>query len=210
MGIIIRSLNKTIKNQKVLSDISLNFDYGHVYGLQGKNGSGKTMLMRIVCGLVHPTSGEVEIDGEIIGKDIKFPRSIGALIESPTFLPNCSAMENLEMLALIQNNISKEELIDVLNIVGLSPTDKKKYRKFSLGMKQRLGIASAIIGNPRIILLDEPFNALDVAGVEKIRNLIKQLKENGTLIVLACHNHEELYDLSDEILVLDNGKILKG
>lgn len=207
--LIIHNLSKVIRDATVLNNISLEMEAGKVYGLRGKNGSGKTMLMRAICGLIVPTEGEIVIGGEQLGKDISFPRSVGALIENPAFIPTYTGLKNLQILASIQGRIGDERIRETLVQVGLDPDDKRKYKKYSLGMKQRLGIAAAIMENPRLVVLDEPINALDEKGVELVRGILQELKAAGSLIIVACHDREELDALSDEIFVLEDGK-LKG
>lgn len=207
MKMKISGLSKSIKGNKVLDNISMELESGKIYGLQGKNGSGKTMLMRVICGLVYPERGEINIDGKILGKDISFPQSVGVLIENPSFLSNYTAFENLKLLAAIKGKIKDDEIKKAIIDVGLDPQERKKYKKFSLGMKQRLGIACAIMEHPDLLILDEPFNALDQTGIELIRNLILKLKQEGALIILACHDREELENLSDEIFVMTEGRI---
>ncbi|MCD8380285.1 MAG: ATP-binding cassette domain-containing protein [Lachnospiraceae bacterium] len=207
MYIEIHNLSKKIKGVTVLENISLRFTGGRIYGLQGKNGSGKTMLMRAVCGLIRPTEGTIDIDGKILHRDISFPQSLGALIENPAFLPGYTGFQNLKLLAGIGERVSDDEITAALEAVGLDPRDKRTYKKYSLGMKQRLGIAYAIMGAPQIIVLDEPFNALDESGVLQIRDVLLKKKADGALIILACHDREELELLSDEILKMENGRI---
>ena len=207
MKIEIQNLCKTIKKVPILQDITVTFESGKIYGLKGKNGSGKTMLMRAISGLIIPNSGTINIDGEILGKDISFPRSIGILIENPSFLGNYTGYKNLEMLASIQNRIGEDEIRETLAEVGLDPDDKRTYRKYSLGMKQRLGIAAAIMEKPDIVILDEPINALDESGALKVREILWKLRDNGSIIILACHDAEELNLLSDEIYHIAEGKI---
>lgn len=209
MKVKISGLSKSIKGNKVLDNISMELQSGHIYGLQGKNGSGKTMLMRVICGLVYPENGEINIDGKILGKDISFPQSVGVLIENPSFLSNYTAFENLKLLAAIKGKIKDDEIKKAIMDVGLDPQDSKKYKKFSLGMKQRLGIACAIMEHPDLIILDEPFNALDQSGIELIRNLIVKLKHEGALVILACHDRDELENLSDEIFVMAEGRMIE-
>lgn len=209
MKIKIEHLSKTIKGNKVLDDICMEMESGNIYGLQGKNGSGKTMLMRAICGLIRPSSGVIEIDGEILGDNISFPKRVGALIESPAFLGNYSSFENLKLLAAVKGTISNDEIREAITNVGLDPDNKKKYKKYSLGMKQRLGIACAIMEKPELLILDEPFNALDASGIEQIRELIVELKNRGALIILACHDKEELESLSDEIIVMCDGRTVE-
>ena len=198
---------KEIKGRIVLDSVSLTFHPGRIYGLKGVNGSGKTMLLRAVCGLIYPTHGYVEIDGERLGKDISFPRSISALIESPAFLDNFTGYKNLEMIASLKEVATKEDIENALREVGLDPHDTRTYRKYSLGMKQKLGLACCFMENPDIILLDEPFNALDEESVEKVKKIILKHKERGALIVLACHDGESLSSLSEEIIPVVEGRV---
>ena len=207
MNIKISNVNKTIKKAVILDNINIEFESGRIYGLRGSNGSGKTMLMRAICGLIIPESGEINIDGDILGKDISFPKSIGALIENPSFISSYTGFRNLKLLASIQNKISDDEIRDAIKSVGLTPDDKRTFRKYSLGMKQRLGIACAIMENPDIIILDEPVNALDENGIELVRKILKEQKEKGALIIIACHDKTELEYLSDEIYEIYEGKI---
>ncbi|MCD8107882.1 MAG: ATP-binding cassette domain-containing protein [Oscillospiraceae bacterium] len=204
----LQNITKEITGVTILDNISLTMHGGKVYGFQGKNGSGKTMLMRLICGLIKPTTGQVIIDGEVLGEDISFPRSVGVLIENPAFLPEYTALKNLRLLSDLRENLSDSELKAVLSEVGLDPEDKRKYRSFSLGMKQKLGIAAAVMGNPELVILDEPINAVDDNGVENIRRILARLKENGSLIIVACHDREELELISDEILKIDAGRIV--
>lgn len=180
---------------------------GNVYGFQGINGSGKTMLMRLICGLIYPTKGEIVIDGKRLGKEITFPQSVGLLLENPAFLDSYTGFENLEMLASIKNIITREEIHEAITSVGLDPLDKRKYKKFSLGMKQRLGIAAAIMEKPDILILDEPTNSLDSSGVSLVKTIIAKERERGAIIILACHDFPVLQDVSDEIFLLEQGKI---
>jgi len=208
MKIQIIDLSKTIKKANILTDINLEFESGKVYGLKGKNGSGKTMLMRAICGLIIPDRGKVVIDGEELGKDISFPRSVGVLIENPSFIAGYTGFKNLQVLASIQKRIGDKEIREVLDQVGLDPDDKRTYRKYSLGMKQKLGIAAAYMENPDIIILDEPINALDEAGSNQVRKILIQQKSRGAIIIIACHDKEELELLSDEIIEISDGRII--
>lgn len=208
MYIELKNVTKDIKGIRVLDDINLRFESGKIYGLKGKNGSGKTMLMRAVSGLIK-VKGTVSIDGKIIGRDFSFPPSIGILIENPSFVAEYTGMKNLEMLACIQNRINIDDIMYALNQVGLDPYDKRTYRKYSLGMKQRLGIAAAVMENPDIIILDEPINAIDEMGAELVRDILKDHKDRGAIIIVACHDVEELDFLSDEIIEIAEGKIVK-
>lgn len=207
MEIKITSLTKKIGKSVVLENINLEFKGGRIYGLRGKNGSGKTMLMRVISGLILPTSGNVEINGRILGKDMSFPESIGILLENPAFIDSFSGYRNLKALADINRLIGEEDIKETIQRVGLNPEDKKKYKKYSLGMKQRLGIAAAVMEEPEIILLDEPINALDESGVKEIRDLLFELKSEERIIIVACHDREELEYLADEIIEISDGKI---
>lgn len=208
MKIKITHFSKKIKKAVILDDVNMELESGRIYGLKGKNGSGKTMLMRAICGLITPNSGTVEIDGKILGKDISFPESIGVLIENPSFISNYTGMKNLQVLASIQKRIGDKEIRNALELVGLDPDDKRTFKKYSLGMKQRLGIAEAIMEKPDIVILDEPINALDEAGAAMIREILQNLRNEGKLIILACHDTEELNFLADEIYEIAEGKIV--
>lgn len=206
---IIRTENATkyIRGALILDKVNVEFESGMIYGLQGPNGSGKTMLMRLVGGLIRPTSGEVYIDGNKLGQSFDFPTSMGLLIENPAFLPNYTGLKNLELLAGIKGNVSQEQLRQTIREVGLNPDDKRKYRKYSLGMKQRLGIAAAIMEKPDLILMDEPTNALDDAGVEQICLLLRRERDRGALILMACHDAAILEKMADEIYTIYEGKV---
>ena len=208
MKIVMENVSKTIKKAPILVDINLEFEGGKVYGLKGKNGSGKTMLMRAICGLIKPNSGTIIINDEVLGKDISFPRSIGVLIENPAFINNYTGFKNLKVLASIQNKIGDEQIRKALEQVGLAPDDKRTYRKYSLGMKQKLGIAAAFMEEPDIIILDEPINALDEAGARQVHEILDEQKRRGAIIIIACHDKEELEMLSDEIIEISEGKII--
>lgn len=211
MKIEIRNVTKVIKKTKVIDNVDITFEGGKIYGLSGKNGCGKTMLMRLISGLIYPTEGEVVIDGKILGKDCSFPKSIGLLIENPAFLEEYTAYENLRMLNGVGGNrLDNEEILSLIKSVGLDPHDSRKYYKFSLGMRQRLGIAAAIMGKPDVILLDEPINAIDEDGVSEIRDLIRSLSGEDRIIIIACHDKEEMEYMADEIIYMKDGKIVKG
>lgn len=209
MKIEIKNYSKNIKRKIILDNINLTMESGNIYGLRGINGSGKTMLIRAICGLIYPTSGEIVIDGEVIGKEISFPRSVGVMIESPAFLPNYTAFDNLNQIASLKKEIGDYEINKILHDVGLNPNDKRTFRKFSLGMKQKLGIAAALMESPDIIILDEPLNALDDISVEKVKGLILREKERGALIILACHDISALRSLSDKIIYIEEGRIIR-
>ena len=209
MGTVVRLEDycKSFKSAEVLKNINLTLESGKVIGLKGKNGSGKTMLMRAISGLILPTSGKVYINDKELGRHISFPPSIGILIENPSFISNYTGFKNLKIPASIQNRISDDEIRDAIRKVGLDPDDKRTFKKYSLGMKQRLGIAAAIMERPDIVILDEPINALDEAGAGLIKGLLDELKANGSLIIIACHDTEELNYLSDEIYEIYDGEI---
>lgn len=207
MKIEVVNADKYIKKSLILKGVNLTLEGGKIYGLQGPNGGGKTMLMRLLCGLIRPTEGKVLIDGKRLGTDMDFPDSLGLLIENPAFLSNYTGLQNLCLLARLRNRVGETQLRQTLTDVGLSPDDKRKYRKFSLGMKQRLGIAAAVMEQPELILLDEPTNALDDRGVEQICDLIRRERDRGALIVLACHDANVLESLGDEIFYVHDGLV---
>lgn len=209
MEIKIENVTKVIKGITVIQDVSLTLQSGTVYGLRGVNGSGKTMLMRLIAGLIRPTKGTITIDGKELGKDITFPPDIGLLIENPAFIDNYTALQNLKLIANIHRVVDENRIREVIRQVGLEPDDKRKYKQFSLGMKQRLGIAGAVLENPQLILIDEPTNALDTDGIEMVRNLITEQKERGALILLACHDFSVLKELSDVIYFVKEGCVTK-
>lgn len=209
MKIEITNLKKVIKGATVLDDINYTFTGGRIYGLCGKNGCGKTMLMRLMAGLIYPSFGTIRIKDKILGKDISFPESVGMLIENPSFLNDYTGKQNLEMLAGLQKNVDKAEVRRVLEQVGLDPDDKKKFYKYSLGMRQRLGIAAAIMGSPELILLDEPINAIDTDGVQEIRAIIRGLSAENRIIIVASHDKSEMDYLADEKIYMSEGRLIK-
>jgi ABC-2 type transport system ATP-binding protein len=182
---------------------------GRIYGFQGINVSGKTMLMLLIFGLILPTSGTIHIDGRLLGKEITFPDSIGLFLENPAFLDSYSGFDNLKMLAGIQNKVGDEQIRETLTAVGLGHAGKKKYRKYSLGMKQRLGIAAAIVESPDIVIMDEPTNSLDTDGVELVKTILTAQRERGALVIISCHDSAILRAMSDEILLLESGHVKK-
>lgn len=208
MYLELTDISKEIKKVTVLHDINVRMEGGKVYGLKGKNGCGKTMLMRVISGLIKPTSGKIDINGEELWKDIAFPRSIGVLLENPSFLNNYTGFENLKMLASIKGTIGDKEIARALNQVGLGPDDMRKYKKYSLGMKQKLGIACAFMEHPDIIILDEPINAIDQNGVVQVRNILEELKKEKKIMIIACHDAEEMNLLADEIFEMEAGTIV--
>lgn len=208
MQIKIEHVSKKIKGITVLDDITYTFEGGRIYGLSGKNGCGKTMLMRTIAGLIYPTTGTICIDGKYLGKDISFPPSLGLLIENPAFLNDYTGFENLNLLADIQGGVTNQDIQEVMEKVGLKQDDKRTYYKYSLGMRQRLGIAAAIMGEPKIILLDEPINAIDSDGVESIRDTIRNLVNEDRIILIACHDKEEMEYMADTIIRMSEGHIV--
>ena len=206
--VTLENITKQIGKTTVLTDICLTMKCGQIYGITGENGSGKTMLMKMILGFVSPSSGSIKIEGKVLGKDISMPDRIGAIIENPGFLPEYSGFKNLKFLAMIHHKISNEEICEAMRIVGLDPDSKKHVGKYSLGMRQRLGIAQAIMEDPDILLLDEPLNGLDNEGVEEIRKVLLSLKEKGKLIILASHSKEDIQILCDTVFRMDHGKII--
>ena len=207
MYLEVEEINKKIGVDDVLSEISLSMEKGKIYGLQGKNGCGKSMLMRVICGLVLPTSGRVIIDGEELGKELSFPESVGVFIEKPGFLDAYSGFQNLSMLASIKKQIGGREIKETLKRVGLEEVMHKKYKKYSLGMKQKLGIAAVIMEQPDIVILDEPANALDEKSEGRLWQIVREEKERGALVIISCHTAEVLEEISDEIFRIDQGRI---
>ena len=205
MTIVIDDLCKKIGEAIILDHISLTMHSGNIYGFVGRNGSGKTMLMRHICGLLHPSSGTVSINGKRVGVDIGIPDNIGVIIETPGFLPEYSGFQNLRLLSMIRGTIDKKSIAETLRAVGLDPDSRKHVGKYSMGMRQRLGIAQALMEDPDILLLDEPMNGLDNDGVEEMRRLFLSLKEKGKLIVLASHSREDIGLLCDRIFRFDKG-----
>lgn len=203
----ISSLSKKINDNIILNNINLSIKKGLIYGFLGNNGSGKTMLFRLISGLVKPTDGRILINNKELGKDIDFVNSCGVIIDKPNFWSNYTGFENLKMLSLINNSITDEDITNILIRVGLSPNDKKKYKKYSLGMKQKLGIAQAIMEKPELLILDEPTNGLDHESVEKIRNILIQEKERGATILISSHNKDDINILTDHILKLEMGTL---
>jgi ABC-2 type transport system ATP-binding protein len=201
------NVSKTIKPKKVLDDISYTFNEGMVYGLYGENGSGKTMLMRAISGLISIDEGQISVNGDVLHKDIFYPKSIGIVIENMELLPRYSAFDNLKLISRIKKAASDSDITRSLERVGLAPTSKEKVKKYSLGMKQRLNIAQAIFEKPDIILLDEPTNALDENGVELIYQLILEEKRRGAVIIVATHHKDDIAALCDETLRVSGGSL---
>ena len=199
---------KQIKGVSVLSEINLKLESSNIYCLKGSNGSGKTMLMRILCGLIFPSSGNLLINGHTVTVGKKFPCSIGALIESPAFLDDSTGYSNLSFIADLRGNISREVVVANIKRVGLDPQDPRKFKKYSLGMRQRLGIANAIMGYPELVLLDEPTNALDASGVDLVVEILQDLKKHGCLVVVAAHNEDRIDATSDHVFRIEGGHLL--
>lgn len=206
--IIIENATKKFGTQTVLNNVSLTLEDGKIYGFVGQNGCGKTVLFKSICGFIYLDRGTITVDGKVIGKDIDIIKDAGIIIESPGFLPNYSAFKNLKFLTMIKDNIGDEQIKSTLISVGLDPESKKVVGKFSLGMRQRLGIAQAIMENPHILILDEPMNGLDKRGVEDIRKILMDLKKKGKLILLASHNLLDIDILCDCVYELDAGTIV--
>ena len=198
-GILVEHVYKAFGKEKVLEDVNMKIAPGHIYGVVGNNGSGKTVLMKCICGFLKPDSGSIYVNEQRVGKDCDFPESVGIIIETPGFLPNTTGYGNLKILAGLKGKIGKKEIRETLERVGLDPDMKKNVSKYSLGMRQRLGIAQAIMENPDVLILDEPFNGLDKAGVIQMRNLLKELKNRGKAIMLARHNAADIDELCDEV-----------
>lgn len=203
--IIVQDVVKQFKETTALNHINVSFEEGQIHGLIGRNGSGKTVLMKCICGFMHPTSGTITVAGKQVGKDVDIPSNMGVIIEAPGFLPAYSGFKNLSLLAGIQKKIGKPEIEETMRRVGLDPQSKKHVGKYSLGMRQRLGIAQAIMENPDILLLDEPMNGLDNHGVEDMRSLFLSLKAEGKTIVLASHSMEDIHFLCDTIHEMEAG-----
>lgn len=203
----ITGLGLKIKKDVILHDVSLSLEKGKIYGIVGRNGSGKTMLMKCICGFVKPTSGTIVVQGQIVGKDVDFPGDIGLIIESPGFIPYYSGIKNLKILAKINGKIGREEIMEAIELAGLAGQENKLVRKYSLGMRQRLGLAQAIMENPSIYILDEPMNGLDEEGVEEMRSIFMDLKKKGKTILLVSHNSEDIKILCDQIFYISKGTV---
>lgn len=198
-GIEVKNVYKSFGKEQVLKNISLSIPPGSIYGVVGNNGSGKTVLMKCICGFMKCDRGTIWVNGKQIGKEIDFPDHLGVIIETPGFIPNLSGYKNLKILASLKGRIGKQEIRETLHKVGLNPDMKKPVTKYSLGMRQRLGIAQAIMENPKVLVLDEPFNGLDRHGVVEMRMLLKELKAEGKAILLASHNAQDIEELCDHV-----------
>lgn len=205
----VEEVSLTLQKSEILKNISVDFEKGKIHGLIGRNGSGKTMLMKCICGFVKPTKGSIKVRGKIVGKDMDFPENTGMIIETPGFIPYYNGMKNLLLLAGLNKKVNKQQVAQVMEQVGLSPKLKRHVGKYSLGMRQRLGIAQAIMEQPDILILDEPMNGLDKDGVKDIRQLLLQLKEQKKTILIASHSAEDIDVLCDTVHEMDKGVITK-
>lgn len=203
----VNSLSLIIKKAEILQEVNVSLQRGQIHGLIGRNGSGKTMLMKCICGFVKPTSGSVTVAGKQIGKDCDFPDGVGIIIETPGFIPYYSGYKNLKMLADLKRKIGKDEIRKSLEKVGLDPDLKRHVRKYSLGMRQRLGLAQAIMEDPDILILDEPMNGLDKEGVADMREYLLDLKKQGKTILIASHSSEDIDVLCDTVFEMDKGRL---
>ena len=205
IAISVQNLSKSFGQERVLKNVTRDFEKRKIHGIVGNNGSGKTVLMKCICGFLIPDSGSITVNGERVGVDVDFPRDMGLIIETPGFLPNMTGVKNLEILASLNKKIGLEQIAAAIRRVGLDPLMKKPVGKYSLGMRQRLGIAQAIMENPSLLILDEPLNGLDKHGVMEMRQLIKGLKEQGKTILLASHNQGDIDELCDTVCEMDAG-----
>lgn len=208
MKINIDNISKSFDKGLVLNNINLYFESGKAYGLKGRNGSGKTMLLRAISGLILPDKGTIKIDDKILGDDLSFPPSVGVLIENPGYIPELSGKENLRNIADIKSVVSDKEINEIMKYFDLEPESKKPVKKYSLGMKQKLGLCMAFMEDPELILLDEPMNALDEKAVNDLKDLILKKEKEGKLIIIASHDLEDLEELTDEIIEMQNGEVV--
>ena len=204
-AISVQGVSKIFGDTTVLRDVSREFEEGRVHGIVGNNGSGKTVLMKCICGFLPPSKGKILIRGKQVGRDMDFPDDTGIIIETPGFLPNLTGRKNLELLASLRRRVDREGIRRTIERVGLDPDSKNPVGKYSLGMRQRLGIAQAIMENPSLLILDEPFNGLDKNGVAHMREVIKGLREQGKTIILASHNQMDIDELCDTVCEMDAG-----
>lgn len=202
----IKNVGLVLDKTTILDDVCMEMEQGKIYGLIGRNGSGKTMLMKCICGFVKPTQGEITVRNQVVGKDIDFPENMGILIENPGFIPHYSGIKNLKMLADLNRKINRQQIEETIRFVGLDPQMKRHVQKYSLGMKQRLGIAQAIMEDPDILILDEPMNGLDKEGVEDMRTLFLDLKKKGKTVIIASHSAEDIDRLCDHVWEMEHGK----
>lgn len=205
----ITDLYKSFKQTVAIKNVTISFEAGKIHGIIGRNGSGKTVLFKCICGFVPISEGSIHVRGKKVGKDIDIPENLGIIIESPGFLPGYSGYNNLKFLARLQNKIGKEKVMETLRFVGLNPADKKHVGKYSMGMRQRLGLAQAIMEDPDILILDEPMNGLDKQGVQEMRECLLKLRHQGKTILLASHNSEDIGILCDTVCEMDGGVLTK-
>ncbi|MEG1292468.1 MAG: ATP-binding cassette domain-containing protein [Lachnospiraceae bacterium] len=203
----IENVNLTLGKQEILKDISLHIEPGNIYGVVGKNGSGKSMLFKCMCGFIRPQSGKIRIMGKEIGKEKDFPENTGILIEAPGFIPYYSGYKNLKLLADLKGKIKKEQIEKYMIQLGLEPSMRKTVKKYSLGMKQRLGIVQAVMEEPELLIMDEPMNALDKEGIDEVRRFFKELRTQGKTILLTSHNFEDIQLLCDKTFEMEHGKL---
>lgn len=209
MKIKVDSVEKEFKKVTVLTNVNMQFESGKIYGLIGRNGTGKTVLLKMLCGFYIPTNGTITFNDINYIKNREFPRNVGALIENPSFLPDLTGFENLKLLSMIQKKIDDNQILDTLKLVNLYEEKDKKYGKYSLGMKQKLGIAQAIMENPEIIILDEPFSGIEKETVEKLKQVFLNLKKENKIIILSSHIKQDIDDLADVIYEFDGGSVSK-
>lgn len=208
-GIFVENVTKAFGNQEVLKTVCVKFEMGKIYGIVGRNGSGKTVLLKCICGLLYPTAGTVTVEGKVVGKEVDYPENIGFIIETPGFLPGYSGLKNLKYLASIRGKVKEDAIRKYMELAGLNPDDKKRVGNYSLGMRQRLGIAQALMEDPDILILDEPMNALDHNGIEDMRKVLLKMKEKGKLIIIASHVRDDIDILCDEVYGMDAGIMKK-
>lgn len=207
MKIELKNLSKSFDKNKVIDNVNITFTEGNIYGLYGRNGSGKSVIMKLICGFLLPTEGQILFDGIDFNAKSEYPNNLRAVIEKPSFFPNLTGYENLKLLAEIQNKISDKEIIESLEIVNLIDEKDKKYSKYSLGMKQKLAIAQAIMEDPKILILDEPFNGIEEKTVSKLIEYLKEEKQKDKIIIFSTHIKEDLDNLADKIFKIENGSI---
>lgn len=207
--ITVNNVNLTLSKNHILKDVSVSFEAGKIHGLIGRNGSGKTMLMKCICGFVGVTDGEIFVDGKCVGKDVDFPDDMGIIIETPGFIPYYSGFKNLKLIAGLNHKIDKDKISETMRQVGLDPKLNRHVRKYSLGMRQRLGLAQAMMEEPKILIMDEPFNGLDKEGVEEMREYLLGYKQQGKTILLSSHSAEDISALCDTVCEMEKGRLCK-
>ena len=205
--IVVDHVTKRYKEGTVLKDVTISFEKGKIHGIIGKNGSGKSMLFKTICGFVRADQGQVTVNGQVVGKDVDFPDDLGVIIETPGFLPYYSGFKNLKLLADLRGRIGNRDIEQAMTLVGLDFKSKKSVRKYSMGMKQRLGIAQAVMENPSILILDEPMNGLDRQGIADVRELLKKLCSQDKTILITSHNHEDIEQLCDTVSEMEAGEL---